>query len=216
MPFRAVLFDLDGTLLDTIGDLADSMNSVLRSHALPEHPVESYKLFVGEGVEALVARALPSGMEYGTDMKSLVDEMKKEYRSRWSARTRPYDGISILLAALADRKIPMSVLSNKPDEFTREMVSYYFPETPFFTVMGARPNVPMKPDPSAALSLCARMGIPPETVLYLGDSGTDMRTAVKAGMFPAGVLWGFRSAEELKENGAKLLINRPEEVLEMF
>ena len=216
MPFRAVLFDLDGTLLDTIGDLAGSMNSVLRSHGLPEHPAESYKHFVGEGVEALVARALPSGMEYGTDMKSLVDEMKREYRGRWSAKTRPYDGIPDLLTALAGRKIPISVLSNKPDEFTREMVSYYFPGMPFFAVMGAMPNVPMKPDPSAALSLCTRMGIPPETALYLGDSGTDMRTAVNAGMFPAGVLWGFRGAKELKENGAKLLIEKPGDILKLL
>lgn len=216
MTCQGVIFDLDGTLLDTIGDLADSMNAVLEAHRLPVHPAEQYKLFVGEGVEMLVARSLPSGLEYGTDMKNLVDEMKIEYQKRWSVRTRPYDGVTELLKALSDAKLPMAVLSNKPDEFTKKMIVHYFPDTPFIAVMGAQKNVPMKPDPSSALLLCGQMNVRPETVLYLGDSGTDMQTAVRAGMFPVGALWGFRGEKELRGNGAKVLIEKPEDLLKLI
>lgn len=215
MTCHGVIFDLDGTLLDTIGDLADSMNAVLENHGLPLHRTEEYKLFVGEGVETLVARSLPAGLEFSSDMPGLVAEMKSEYRNRWSVKTKPYTGVPELLRGLAERNLPIAVLSNKPDEFTKEMIGHYFSGVPFVAVMGAQKGFPMKPDPSTALMVCRHMGLEPETVVYLGDSGTDMQTALRAGMIAVGALWGFRGEKELRANGAKILLDKPMELMKL-
>ena len=216
MRFKAVLFDLDGTLLDTLGDLANSMNGVLERRGFPRHEKELYKHFVGDGMEVLVRRALPESHREEQLVQACLLAMRKEYSVRWRETTRPYAGIPELLDALRRRRLRMAILSNKPDDFTREMVAALLAPWCFDAVVGARPEVPKKPDPAMALAIARDVAVPPARILYLGDSGTDMRTAVSAGMFPVGALWGFRDAAELEANGAEVLISRPMELLELL
>jgi phosphoglycolate phosphatase len=213
MEFRALLFDLDGTLLDTLGDLANSMNAVLEGRGLPRHEKDAYKQFVGDGMEMLVRRALPESHRGEQLVEACLLAMRNEYSGRWPETTRPYVGIAELLDALRVRRLRMAILSNKPDDFTREMVTALLTPWRFDAVVGARPEAPKKPDPTVALAIARDLGIPPARILYVGDSGTDMRTAVSAGMFPVGALWGFRAAEELEANGARVLISRPMDLL---
>ena len=213
MPYKAVLFDLDGTLLDTIQDIAESMNAVLRQYHFPVHTIAAYKNFVGDGMEILVRRVLPEGGRDPGTVASCLSAMRKEYGLNWRKHSRPYGGVPELLDALVARDIKLAVLSNKPDDFTKIMVADLLPRWPFYPVLGARSSVPHKPDPTGALEVAGQLSLPPGQFLYLGDTGIDMRTANAAGMYPVGVLWGFRSAEELKVNGAETVIAKPEEVL---
>lgn len=205
MRFKAVIFDLDGTLLNTLEDLADSMNCVLERNRLPEHNLAAYRYFVGDGIEMLVRRALPFEVASENDFQRFVREMKSEYASRWLLKTRPYPGVPEMLAAFAAAGIAMAVLSNKPDEASNEIVKSLLPNIDFRIVLGATPERPKKPDPSAALEIASRLGISPEDFLFMGDTSIDMQTACAAGMFPVGALWGFRPAEELIASGAKVL-----------
>jgi phosphoglycolate phosphatase len=203
--FKAVIFDLDGTLLNTLEDLADSMNCVLKRNRLPEHNLAAYRYFVGDGIEMLVRRALPFEVASENDFQRFVREMKSEYASRWLLKTRPYPGVPEMLAAFAAAGIAMAVLSNKPDDASNEIVKSLLPNIDFRIVLGATPERPKKPDPSAALEIASRLGISPEDFLFMGDTSIDMQTACAAGMFPVGALWGFRPAEELIASGAKVL-----------
>lgn len=216
MKYKAVIFDMDGTLLDTIQDLAESMNEVLRRCNFPAHPVESYKNFVGDGVEALARCVLPEDRRDPDTVSECVSAMSKEYWMRWQKNTGPYQGVPELLDALVERGVKLSILSNKPDEFARIMAAALLPRWTFEPVLGARPSVPKKPDPAGALEIAGQLSISPEECLYLGDTATDMKTAKAAGMYPVGVLWGFRTAEELKKSGAKIIIEDPLELLEIF
>jgi phosphoglycolate phosphatase len=203
--FKAVIFDLDGTLLNTLDDLADSMNCVLERNRLPQHDVAAYKYFVGDGIEMLVRRALPFEVAGQKDLRRFVKEMKSEYASRWLLKTRPYPGVPEMLAAVAAAGLAMAVLSNKPDDASNEIVKALLPGIDFRIVLGATPERPKKPDPSAALEIASRLAISPEDFLFIGDTSIDMQTACAAGMFPVGALWGFRPAEELISAGAKVL-----------
>ncbi len=216
MTYKAVLFDLDGTLLDTLEDLGDSMNAVLEARGYPTHSIRSYTGFVGDGVENLVRRALPSGAAQETVVAQMVPLMRREYASRWKAKTRPYPGVPQLLSELSTRGLRLAVLSNKPHPATVEVVQHFFPRSVFDVVLGARPGIPIKPDPGAALEVSRHMGIPASAFVYLGDTNTDMRTAREAGMFAVGVLWGFRTAEELRSSGALALIKDPGELLNLL
>ncbi|HHN46543.1 MAG TPA: HAD family hydrolase [Planctomycetes bacterium] len=216
MPRSAVLFDLDGTLLDTIEDLGDSMNAVLRSLGLPLHDYEAYKVFVGDGIRNLVMRALPEERRDEGSLKHCRDLLWAEYSKRWRDKTRPYADIPEMLDALAARNIAMAILSNKPDEFTQKVVGAMLSRWRFAAVQGMREGVPIKPDPSAALDIAGKLGIAPADFVYLGDTGTDMKTAASAGMFAVGALWGFRSGEELAASGARMLIRSPLELLPLF
>lgn len=209
---KAVLFDLDGTLMDTLGDLADSVNAVLSGAGHPTHPEPAFKLFVGDGITELVRRTFPPRALSGPALAAAVEAVRAEYDRRWDKRTRPYDGVAEMLGSAAGRGLPLGVLSNKPDAFTRLIVERYFPAVRFAVVLGARPGVALKPDPAGAFEAAAALGVRPAEVLYLGDTATDMKTAVSAGMFPVGVLWGFRGADELREAGAKRLLDRPEDL----
>lgn len=212
MPFKAVLFDLDGTLLDTLEDLADSMNAALASYGWPAHPVDSYRYFVGDGFEVLARRTMPA--ESGDALvRECVKVAQGEYRKRWKSKTHLYPGIAELLDGLAQRGIRSAILSNKPDDFVTEIARHFFSRWTFDAAQGARPDLPRKPDPTAALDISRRIGIPADSFLYLGDTNTDMLTAKAAGMFPVGVLWGFRPEKELRDSGAKLLLSRPQELL---
>lgn len=209
-----IVFDLDGTLLDTLGDLAHAMNTVLERHQLAVHPVESYRYFVGDGLSMLVRRAscITSDDAY---VNKLADEFTNEYLLCRNETTRPYGGIIELMEDLGSRRLPVAVLSNKPHEMTVEMVRHYFSAFDFIALIGEG-IFPKKPDPEAAFYIASVMGIEPGRCLYVGDTGTDMKTAHGAGMPSAGVLWGFRDAGELQQNSARWLINHPTQILDIL
>jgi phosphoglycolate phosphatase len=216
--FRAVIFDLDGTLLDTIDDLADAMNAALTAHGLPQRPdVNEHKYMVGDGVLNYVLRALP---EDRRGDRRLVEALTKTYRANyfagWKNKTRPYDGVIELVDALRNRGIRLAVLSNKPDDTTKLTVRQFVGPEHFDLVRGATEGVPLKPDPAAALAIANELGISPEQFAYVGDTATDMKTAVNAGMYPIGALWGFRKADELLAAGAAALAEKPIDVLRCF
>ena len=214
MKFRAVLFDLDGTLLDTLADIAHAANTVLEQLGLPTHPVDAYRLFIGEGVAVLFRRALGFDDEAAVDR--CVAAFRDEYGRSWNVRTRPYDGIPELLDALADRGVGLTLLSNKPDAFTRLCAEHYLARWPFRAVLGARDGVPKKPDPASALEIAAQLGLEPGQFAYLGDSAVDMLTARRAGMYPVGASWGFRPVTELHEGGARAVVDHPRELLDLL
>ena len=212
--FRAVLFDLDGTLADSLADLANATNWALTQLDCPTHPLESYRYFVGDGAHELCARALPAYKQKLVD--GALRRMREHYDTHCFDLTRLYPGIPELISALAERRYQLAVLSNKPDDFTKRMIAHYFNPSPFTVVRGQLPNVPLKPDPTAALQISQELGIPPAQWLYLGDTNTDMQTARAAGMHPVGVLWGFRDREELVESGAEHIVGKPQEVLALL
>ena len=216
MSFRAILFDLDGTLLDTLEDIADAMNRVLSERGYAKHSVEAYRYFVGNGSLVLVKRALPKDRREDEVIRSCLEAFLHDYGRTWKVKTKPYEGIPALLDALTKRGLRMAVLSNKRDEIAKETVSELLSRWLFDAVVGQRDEVPAKPDPAAAIEIAKEMQIPPGEYLYLGDSAVDMKTAVAAGMFPVGALWGFRSRDELLGGGARVLIGRPIDLLEVL
>ena len=216
MKYKAILFDLDGTLLDTLEDLAASVNSGLADLGFPQHRISDYKYFVGWGREEMAARALPEGKRDPALIDRLCEIINREYMQHWSDHTRPYDGIPEMLDTLTSRRVTMTVLSNKPHDFTELMVTRLLSRWHFEIVAGASPDMPKKPDCTVALNICRQLKTEPRKFLFLGDSEIDMQTAVNAGMYPVGALWGFRTAAELKAGGAKKLIKDPRELLEFF
>lgn len=213
---RAVIFDLDGTLLDTLEDIGRAANRVLSAHGFPEHPLESYKYYVGDGAAVLFQRALPAGLGQGDVLGRCLEEFREDYGRTWNIATVPYPGIPELLDELAGRGVRMSVLSNKPHAITEACVRGYLSAWSFEVVLGHREGEPKKPDPSGALSIAAHAGLPPGEFLYLGDTGTDMETARRAGMHPVGALWGFRTAEELQAHGAEYTLRQPQELIDLL
>jgi phosphoglycolate phosphatase len=216
MNARAILFDLDGTLLDTLDDLADSGNAALSALGLPQHPVDAYRHFVGSGIEELVRRMLPEDKRGDDTLASALALVGKEYKARWRDKTRPYDGVPGMVAALAARGLLVGVLSNKPQHYTDLTIEAFFPAKPFTLVRGARPEVPNKPHPAGALALAADLGVSPGACVFVGDTMIDMKTARGAGMLPVGALWGFRDEAELVENGARHLIAQPLDLLPLL
>ena len=217
MHFRAILFDLDGTLLDTLEDLADSMNSVLKAHGFPTHPDDAYRYFVGDGVVKLVSRSLPeSARDNDALVSGCVEAMGCEYSQRWAQKTRLYEGIAPLLNELEQMGLKKAILSNKPHELTQAMTQHYLKRWHFDVALGAQDSFPRKPDPRGAWIVAKSLATAPEEFLYVGDTNTDMQTADAAGMFAAGVLWGFRTEQELRESGARALVRRPLEMLSLL
>lgn len=214
---KAVIFDLDGTLLDTLADLAESLNAMLASVGYRQHSVEAVKGFIGDGMENLVRRAAPADAAIDDALVARCLALyKEEYEKRWKAKTRAYEGIPALLAELALRGVPMGVLSNKADEFTKLCVAEYFPGVEFSAVLGQRDGIPKKPDPSGALEIGALWGFPVDEVAFVGDSPVDIRTATGAGMFAVGVAWGFRPAGQLRDCGAAAILAEPGDLLGYF
>ncbi len=211
--FRAVLFDLDGTLTDTLADIAAAMNRALGLHGLPAWETDAYRRLVGNGARVLASRAVRGRQD-------LAEAVRRDYQQYYETHskvlTRPYPGIPELLRGLTDRGIPCCVLSNKPDRDTRGVVQHYFPDIPFAAVQGQTDRFPLKPEPDAALEIARRLGIPPGHFAYLGDTAVDMACAVRAGMHPIGVLWGFRERAELRDAGAEALLEAPEDLLKML
>ena len=212
--FRAIMFDLNRTLLNSLANLANATNHALATLDCPTHPLEAYRQFVGDGARVLCERALPG------DRQALLPEMLRLMREHYAAHcfelTRPYAGIPELLSALTERRYKLAVLSNKPDDFTKQVVAHYFKDVPFAAVRGGSANIPLKPDPTGALQIAGELEISTSEWLYLGDTNTDMHTARQAGMFAVGVLWGFREREELLDAGAATLIARPEDFLTLL
>lgn len=214
--FKAVLFDLDGTLLYTLKDVADAMNKALVHFGFSPHPVDAYKYFIGESVGTEAWRALPESARDPEFVRKVAAYSEQIYDKCWGDSTHPYPGIPELLTELPRRGLSLVILSNKNDRFTKVMVEKILSQWRFKIVQGALPNVPLKPDPVMALQIAKKLRIPPEQFLYLGDSGTDMKTAVAAGMFPVGCLWGYRTANELLQSGAKVLIDNPLDALDII
>ena len=209
---KAFIFDLDGTLINSLEDLADAVNLMLAEHGYPSRPLELFPQYIGEGVQKLVERALPSECLPSANLAALVGDYQRHYESTWKNKTRPYDGMADALDSLRLRGLKIAVLSNKPHHFTKLCCDHFFAAGTFHAVLGARDGVPRKPHPQAAHELASQLGVATSDCAYVGDSGLDMQFAVNAGMYPVGVLWGFRSEAELRENGAQQLLSRPWEL----
>jgi phosphoglycolate phosphatase len=217
--YQAVIFDLDGTLLDTIEDIAGATNRVLEARGLAPFSVEETKLLVGDGIEEMVRRTFALrgiGTLSDADVAVIIQDYRREYQSCWRSHSRPYPGVPELLAELARRRVKTAILSNKSHTFTTLMTAELLADSRFDSVRGAIPGVPLKPDPASALSIAAALAVLPEACLFLGDTSVDMKTATAAGMFPVGALWGFRTADELRESGAAALVSFPSDLLEWF
>ena len=208
---QAVIFDLDGTLLNTLGDLRAATNHALEVRGLAPRSMDEIRRFVGNGIRLLICRAMPEGTS-DAEIDAALDDFKAYYAAHIHDRTVPYDGIPQLLTALRKRGIKVAVLSNKIDSASQELIGYFFPGKTD-VVFGEHVGVPRKPDPTSCRMVMQQLGVQPEQVLYVGDSGTDMQTAKNAGLYAVGVTWGFRSREVLTENGADVLVDHPEQIL---
>jgi phosphoglycolate phosphatase len=212
----AVLFDLDGTLLDTLRDIGESMNAALVELGFPPHPLSAYRRFVGDGVGVLARRSLPPAAADAMTVDRCVAVMRRIYTANADVHTHAYTGIPELLDALHARDIALAVLSNKPQDLTDRVIERYFGAHRFAEVAGARSGVPHKPDPIQALAIAQRMVRRPGEFLYVGDTDTDMRTATAAGMVAVGAAWGFRSVDELSATGASYIAQNPLDVLRVL
>lgn len=216
MAYKGIIFDLDGTLADTLSDIAGSMNHVLKAHQYPVHTVEDYKLLVGRGLDNLVTQSLPVPAQQPANVSICLAEMIEDYGKNCLVNTCLYEGIRELLDELSVRKMKLAVFSNKTEPLTHKIVAHLLGDIKFVQVIGARHDFPKKPDPAGAWFIGEQMGIPSKDIIYMGDSDVDMMTATRAGMYAVGVLWGFRTAEELMANGARKLLNHPLEMLDFI
>ena len=199
---RAVVFDLDGTLVDSLADIAAAVNTTLLAHGRDPHPLPSFRTMVGWGLRNLLETAT-TGRPFTTEeFETVYAELLAGYRARPVTETRPYPGVEPLFSSLTGR-VPLGVFSNKEDGMTKTIVAALFPGAPFQTVVGARPGRPHKPDPAVLLEILEEWGVEPGACAYLGDSAVDIETAQAAGAEACGAAWGFRDAAELKQAGAR-------------
>ncbi|MEJ2052378.1 MAG: HAD family hydrolase [Calditrichaceae bacterium] len=214
--FKGVIFDLDGTLVNSLEDIADSMNTVLQKFNFPVHDVQTYKQFVGHGIRNLIIKALPEAERNEASIEKCQNLMLDTYRTNCLNKTRPYDGITELLDILTSRNLKLAVFSNKTDEFTKKVVQALLPKWRFEAVIGLSNEAHKKPNPSIALQISRMFDLNPDEIIYAGDSAVDMQTANNAGMYAVGVLWGFREKEELLSSGARYLLDHPLDLLKIF
>lgn len=207
--FDLAIFDLDGTLLDSLEDIAQAANQVLVEIGLAALPIAEFQTLVGDGVRVLFQRALPETIENEALGTRCMELFERFYENTWHNRSKPYNGINELLISLESAGVAVAVLSNKPDSFTQKCVSHFFPETRFCAVLGHSPRFPRKPDPASARWIGESAGISSDRITYVGDTNTDMKTAVGAGFFAMGVAWGFRTERELTESGADAVYSTP-------
>lgn len=216
MKYKGIIFDLDGTLLNTVYDLADSVNEVMGQMGFPGHAEDEYKLKIGHGFRNLIEVSLPEDQRTEENIEKGLALFLDTYDQKYKNRTVPYDGIPQLLEELHKRGICFAVNSNKRTDYTNALVKKFFSHLPFTAVFGERKDVPKKPDPASALEIAQMMKLDPKEVVYIGDSKTDMITGKNAGMDTIGVTWGFRDRTELETNGGTYVVDRPEEILEII
>lgn len=216
MTNQAVIFDLDGTLLDTLADLADAANRVLAANGYPKHPEQDYRWFVGDGSALLITRALPPDHRDAENVRACLERLLADYNQHWDCKTAPYPGIMELLETLQARQLKLAVVTNKPHRFTGKMIAHYFPKTSFDPIFGQREGIPKKPDPTQALAAAQQMQVAPQNCLFVGDSAVDIETARRAGMQAIGASWGFRPKSELIDAGADHIIDHPMDVLTLL
>ncbi len=214
--YKAAIFDLDGTLLDTLADIGNAANDVLVDRGHATHDLDAYRHFIGDGVATLFKRILPDGTSTPELIAECVPEFGDTYGRRWNEHSQLYPGIEELLNELVRRQIPIAILSNKPHEFVGVCVAEFLPTWPFDPILGQREGVPRKPDPAGVLEVCEALGVAPNECVYIGDSSVDMLTAKNSEALAVGVAWGFRPVEELVEYGAARILDVPFDLLELF
>ncbi len=212
MNYKGVIFDLDGTLVDSIEDLGDAVNKVLLDHHFPPHSYTTYKRLIGNGLKKLVYDTLPENNRSNEMQAECRHQLFEVYEKNCMNKTKPYDGIFDLLSSLESKGIRCAVLSNKADGFTKQIVRTLFPKVNFEYIIGVTNEAEKKPHPGAALRICEGMGLEPADMIFIGDSGVDMQTANNAQMCAVGALWGFKSRKEIQQNGAAHLISHPLEL----
>ena len=210
---KLIIFDLDGTLLNTLEDLADSGNYILSKYGFNQHSLDDYRYFVGNGIYKLVERILPENKREKTFVEEVRSEFMTYYDQHKADKTAPYQGIIELLEELQQRGIQMAIASNKAQEAMDPLVEFYFPTVTFAAVFGQRTGIPTKPNPDIVFDILNKTNISKSDTLYVGDTAVDMQTAKSAGVKSVGVLWGFRPKEELVQAQAELIIEKPEELL---
>lgn len=210
---QLVIFDLDGTLLNSVADLGQATNVALKMHNLPTHELDCYKYFVGNGVSKLIERAVPEEMRTESFLAEVKADFMNYYMEHKTMLTKPYNGIPELLTYLQSEGIKIAVASNKFIAGTQALISHYFKQFNFAAVLGQREGIPAKPNPSIVNEILSATGVDKKDVLYLGDTSIDMQTAKNAGVLAIGVSWGFRTKQELLDNGANLIIDHPSELV---
>ena len=213
MKYQAAIFDMDGTLINSLEDLADSVNETMIHYGFPTHAIEEYRYFVGNGARKLIERSIPKDKAGDADFVSEALEYYNGcYERHLTDKTRPYDGILEMLERLKEKDIPLGVCTNKQQFAADEIVKVMFPANMFSAVVGDQKGLPRKPDPTKVLKIANQFNVKPEHVAYFGDTSVDMETAHNAGFLSIGVTWGFRPRSELVESGAEILINQPSEL----
>ena len=210
-----IVFDLDGTLINSLEDLADSANHILTQHGFPTHPIDAYRYFVGDGVRKLIERILPLEERNVAQIEQCRQEFVEYYKIHMEDKTAVYEGITELLKALKVRGLKIAVATNKVHIAVKPLMEKYFPEIQFDSMIGQREGIPVKPNPQIMFDILKETGCEPSETLHVGDTATDMQLAHNAGITPIGVLWGYRPLEELQEAGARYIIEHPLELLEI-
>lgn len=215
---KAVIFDLDGTLLDTLEDLTDSTNRALTKNEFSTHTIEEIRTYVGNGLAVLIERAIPGGRE-NPKFQNTLHDMQEDYAKNSQVKTKPYDGVLSLINQLNERGIKTGIVSNKPDAQVKDLAAIYFssaisPET----AIGEKEaqGIRRKPNPDSVLAVIDKLGVKKEDCIYVGDSDVDIQTAKNAGIPCISVTWGFRSEAFLKEHGASKIIHQPHELLNLL
>lgn len=212
---KLVIFDLDGTLINSIEDLGHAANYALSKNGFPTHSLASYPFFVGNGVRNLIRKALPEENRNDATIDSLLKDFKEYYDEHNVDATKPYDGIMDLLVRLQDEGVKLAVASNKYQRATEKIVSHLFPDINFVSVQGQQDGMNVKPDPSIVFNILSVALVPKASVLYVGDSGVDMETARRACVDSVGVTWGFRSEKELNEYHADQIVHRASDIFDI-
>jgi phosphoglycolate phosphatase len=215
MKFKGIIFDLDGTLVNSLEDISDAMNTVLTGLNYPTHTYDAYQYFIGSGLRNTVSMALPALNKTEDQIEACFQSMVKGYSETCTVKTKPYEGIPELLKQLSSANIKIAVFSNKADKLTKKIIAEIFPDY-FNTAVGLSTEALKKPNPFEAIEISKKWNLSPEEIIFIGDSDIDMQTAVNANMFPVGVSWGYRTEEELKNSGAKVVINTPLELLSIL
>lgn len=214
---KAFIFDLDGTLVDTLHDIGTACNAMLQSYGFPQHEISQYRNFIGKGFSVLVQRALPPSQLFTPEeLLEMTEKARQCYNDCYLEQSHPYPYIEQTLKQLLDKGMQLAVLSNKPDQWTKPIIKTLFNKIDFTEIRGAMPNVPLKPDPTAALEVLGRMGVKPVDCYYVGDSDVDMLTGINCGMQPIGVSWGFCKKQIIVDSGAARVLDDARQLVSLI